>query len=112
MATTLARRLAEIAPLPLRVTLGIIMVSHGQQKVFGEAKQQFPTFVESLGVPEAGLVAKVVSNLEFFGGLALIVGLMTRLVALLFTGEFLYILFRMKWSQGFRGFEFDLSLLG
>jgi putative oxidoreductase len=87
------------------------MVTHGQQKVFGEAKEQFPGFVESLRVPEAGIVAKAISNLEFFGGMAIIGGLFTRIIALMFAGQFLYILFRMKFSKGFSGYEFDLALL-
>lgn len=111
MASAVAMQLAQLAPLPLRIGLGVIMVTHGQQKVFGEAKEQFPGFVESLGVPEAGTVAKAISYLEFLGGLAIIGGLFTRVVSLLFAGQFLYILFRMKFSKGFSGYEFDLALL-
>jgi putative oxidoreductase len=106
------QQMIGISPLPLRIALGLIMINHGQQKVFGASKEQFPEVVASLGVPEPRLVAKGVSALEFFGGLALMAGLGTRPVALFFTGEFLYITFRVKFSQGFSAFEYDLALLG
>lgn len=113
MQLSTTRRILDLAPLPLRITLGIIMVAHGHQKVFGEAKDQFPGAIESLGLPQHQAVARGVSSLEFFGGLALIAGIATRLVALLFSGQFLFIIFRMKWTKGLvQGYEFDLALLG
>lgn len=108
-----AMRLRRLAPLPLRITLGIIMTAHGQPKMFGEARQAFPTFVESIGVPQSGRVAQMIALLEFAGGIAIIGGFLTRFFALLFAGQFLFIVFRMKWSKGLvEGFEFDLALLG
>ncbi|MDI3339596.1 MAG: DoxX family protein [Sphaerobacter sp.] len=113
MAKSRMERIAALAPLPLRIILGIIMIAHGHQKVFGEARQGFEGAVESLGVPEPGLVARLVSFLEFVGGLALIAGFLTRPIALLFSGQFLFIVFRMKWSKGLvPGYEYDLALLG
>lgn len=107
------QQLLNLAPLPLRLSLGIIMIAHGHQKQFGESKDQFPQMVESLGIPRARMVASVVSGLEFFGGLALICGLLTRITALGFAAEFLYIVFNLKWDRGLvQGFEFDLALLG
>lgn len=101
----------QLAPLPLRIGLGMIMVVHGQPKALGESKEQFPSAVESLGVPAPQKLAQLVSYLEFFGGLALIAGFMTRLVALLFAGQFGFIVFKMKWGKGFQGYELDLALL-
>ncbi len=105
-------RMIRLAPLPLRVTYGLIMMVHGQQKLFGESKESFADVVASLGVPQAQTVAKGVSILEFFGGLALIAGLFTRPIALLLAGQFAYVTFKMKFNKGFSAYEFDLALLG
>jgi putative oxidoreductase len=88
------------------------MMKHGQPKLFGEAKESFPGVVASLGVHQSNAVAKGISGLEFFGGLAVMAGLFTRPVALLFTGEFTYITFKMKFDKGSSSYEFDLVLLG
>lgn len=110
--TTVFSRAVHLAPLPLRIGLGIIMVSHGQPKVFGESKEHFPGTVESLGVPAPEKMARLVGYLELFGGLALIAGFLTRLIAFLFVGEFGFVILRVKWSKGLmQGYEFDLSLL-
>lgn len=106
------QRMLQFAPLPLRITAGLIMMKHGQPKMFGEAKESFPGAVESLGVPQAETVAKAISGLEFFGGLAIMAGLFTRPLSLLFAGQFGYIVFRMKFDKGFSAYEFDLALLG
>lgn len=113
MNIPLVLRAARLSPLPLRLTLGIIMLVHGHEKTLGESRETFPAFVQSLGVPQGERLGRFVSVLEFIGGLALIAGLFTRLVSVLFTGMFLFILFRMKWSKGLvEGYEFDLALLG
>lgn len=105
-------KMIQLAPLPLRITFGLIMMAHGQPKMFGESKESFPEVVASLGVPRSQMVAKGISSLEFFGGLALIAGLFTRPIALLFTGQFAYITFKMKFSKGFSAYELDLAMLG
>lgn len=113
MNATQTRRMVNLAPLPLRLTLGIIMAAHGRPKVFGEAKESFPGVIESLGLPKHQQIARGVSNLEFFGGLALIIGAFTRGVAFLFSAQFIFIVARLKWSKGLvEGYEFDLALLG
>lgn len=113
MSPSLAQRLTKLAPIPLRIILGIIMVAHGHQKVFEQPQDQLPQALEAMGVPAPDRVARFVSSLEFFGGLALIAGLFTRLIALLFAGQFLFIVFRMKWTKGLvPGYEYDLALLG
>ena len=112
MSPSLVQRSATLAPIPLRIILGIIMVAHGHQKVFEQPKDQLPGALESMGVPAPERVARFVSGLEFFGGLALLAGIFTRPIALLFAGQFLFIVFRMKWTKGLvPGYEYDLALL-
>ncbi|GAA4282660.1 DoxX family protein [Brevibacterium daeguense] len=67
----------------LRMALGFLFVAHGWQK-FTEwtiAGTQ-ASFVE-MGIPLAGAAAPAVAVLELVGGIALILGILTRPVALL-----------------------------
>lgn len=71
----------------VRVTIGLALVPHGAQKLFGwfggyglTATGQF--FDEALGLTPGILFAGLAGLTEFLGGLALALGLLTRLSAL------------------------------
>jgi putative oxidoreductase len=94
------------------------MAWHGWQKIDGGIGG-FKGFVESLSLPVPGLLAPVVTALEFGGGLLLIVGLLTRLWALLIGVEMVFTAFLVKAAKldlGFigsegTGYELDLLIL-
>jgi putative oxidoreductase len=72
-----------MAYLPLRLGVGIVMVAHGAQKLFGwfggyglQGTGQF--FAESLGLKPGVLMAAMAGGAEFFGGILLLLGLLTR----------------------------------
>lgn len=67
----------------LRVALGVVFVTHGAHKLFVSGVEPVGQFLGSLGIPLAGAAAWGVTLLEFFGGLALIVGFLVTPVALL-----------------------------
>jgi putative oxidoreductase len=98
----------------LRVVVGIVFLVHGGQKLFmgfgGVAG-----FLGSLGVPAPGLFAVIVTLVELLGGLALIVGLLTRVVAVLLAGDMLVAILTVHLTNGFfaanNGYEFPLVLL-
>ena len=71
----------EIGALILRITLGAIFFIHGVVKFQGGIENTAGWF-ESLGLP--GATAYGVALLEIIGGILLIIGLATRLVAALF----------------------------
>lgn len=78
---------AGLSGLVLRVSLGLILTAHGAQKLFGwfggyglEATGQW---MESVGFAPGYLMASLAGSAEFFGGIALIVGLFTRPAALI-----------------------------
>ena len=73
----------------LRIVVGIVFVMHGQQKLFEMGVGGVGGFFASLGVPAPQLLAVVVSLLETVGGLALILGVLTRLFGLLLAGDML-----------------------
>ena len=73
----------------LRIVVGIVFVMHGQQKLFEMGVGGVGGFFAALGVPAPQLAAVVVSVLETVGGLALILGVLTRLFGLLLAGDML-----------------------
>ena len=112
---------ANIAPLVMRVTLGIVFIPLGAQKVLGwfgghglEGTLNF--FTQSVGLPM--FLAVLVVAAESIGALALIVGFLTRVaafgIACVMTGAILTVHikngFFMNWSgkQAGEGFEFHL----
>ena len=80
-ASTLGH-LADIGPLCMRVGVGLVFVTHGWQKFHDIKVSNFAKFLDSLGVPAPETVAWLQTIAEGVGGLLLIAGLMTRLVAI------------------------------
>lgn len=81
MYDTIDARTAPYAALLLRVTLGIAFLAHAGLKVFVFTIPGTVGYFESIGFP--GFFAYLVILAELGGGIALIVGAYTRLVALL-----------------------------
>ena len=105
---------ADLAMTIIRVVVGLVFFVHGWQKVFSFGFAGVGGFFGSLGIPAAGFFAVVVSLLELLGGLALMLGLATRLVGLLLAINMLVALFAVHLSSGFfvseGGYEFVLLL--
>jgi putative oxidoreductase len=72
-------RCKDMALLILRVVAGGIFVYHGYGKLFGDAPgmQAFTGMVAGLGFPAPALFAYLAAFSEFFGGIALILGVGT-----------------------------------
>ena len=80
-------RLSALAWPMVRITTGALLIPHGAQKLFGwfggyglQGTGQF--FESALGMSPGVLVAGMAGSVEFFGGLALVLGLLTRPAAL------------------------------
>jgi putative oxidoreductase len=108
-------RQTDIGLLVLRVIIGTIFVAHGGQKLFVFGLDGVAGGFAQMGVPMAGLVGPLVGFVEFFGGLALITGLLTRLagvgLAVVMTGAMMLV----HLPNGFfapNGIEFTLALFG
>jgi putative oxidoreductase len=78
------RRIDWAGPLLVRVTLGLVFVTSGWGKL--HALDNVSAYFGQLGIPAPGAQAVIVSVIEFVGGLLLIAGLTTRIVALLLVG--------------------------
>lgn len=76
----LVEKLAWLAPLVIRVSVGIAFAITGWGKLHNLEK--IIEYFRSLGIPAPELQAPFVASLEFFGGLALIIGLAARLFSL------------------------------
>lgn len=104
-------RLQPLGLLGLRLVVGAIMIGHGYGKVFHGGLEQHVHRVASLGLP--GWLAYPSAFTEFFGGILLIVGLLTRLVSLCVLGDMLVAIFKVHWKNGMLakgGYEFPLAL--
>lgn len=101
----------QIAPLILRVVLGIIFLVHGYPKFFKQFSGTVQ-FFDSVGIRPAKFWVFVVGAVEFFGGIALILGIFTQIAAGLIAVNMLVAILKVKKAQGFAGgYEFDLILM-
>lgn len=104
----------EIGALILRVTLGALFLVHGLVKFQGGIENIVGWF-ESIGLP--GFMAYGVALVELIGGIALIIGLGTRLVSALFALIMIGATLKVKLSVGLlgngqmAGYELDLVFL-
>jgi putative oxidoreductase len=80
LAGKITDRLGFLAPLLIRLTVGLVFIGTGWGKL--HTLPDVTEFFTSLHVPFPALNARVVATTEFVGGILLIVGLGSRLVAL------------------------------
>lgn len=96
--TTWAPRLLSI----LRIVTALLLMEHGTQKLFA-----FP-LAPANGLPAMGSLLWVAAVLELGGGLLLLLGLLTRPVAFILSGEMAVAYFMAHAPRGF----FPLSTNG
>jgi putative oxidoreductase len=98
----------------IRVIVGIVFLAHGSQKLFAYGIDGVAAGMGQLGLPLPYLSAALVTFTEFFGGLALILGLATRLAAAPLAFAMLIATTVAHGAAGFflpTGYEFALLLL-
>ena len=99
----------------LRIVVGIVFIVHGAQKLFVFGIPGATAAFAQMHIPLAAVVAPGVSILEFVGGIALVIGLFTRVIALLLAIDMVGAIVFVHGRNGFflpMGFEFAFSLLG
>jgi putative oxidoreductase len=98
----------------IRFCVGAIIIPHGYTKLFEGAVGGAAGMIAKLGLEPAMTWAYFVGCVEFFGGILLAVGLLTRLAAAALAIEFAVIVLGIKFASGFfafkNGFEFELLL--
>jgi putative oxidoreductase len=109
----------SIASLALRLPVGIILAAHGSQKLFGAfggyGLEGTGQWMESIGLAPGFLMALLAGSAEFFGGIALILGLLTRPAAMVSAFTMIVAIVTVHGSNGLfmsnNGYEFALTLL-
>jgi putative oxidoreductase len=118
------RKLIATAPVwftvPVRLTLGLIFIGHGAQKVFGafggrglsaSVAGEAPWFF----MRPSWLWMGAAAFSELIGGILVLTGLLTRVGAFLIAVTMFVAVFAVHWPNFFlvnRGIEFALALLG
>ena len=93
-------RLQPLALLLLRLVLGAIMIAHGYHKVFGGFHHHMES-VASLGLPQ--WLAYLSAGTEFFGGIAVVLGLFTRFFSLAIVIEMAVAIWKVHFKNGLMG---------
>ncbi|BAL25084.1 DoxX family protein [Azoarcus sp. KH32C] len=123
MSNTLTQRIlstdAGLAALALRIPVGIIFIAHGAQKLFGwfggYGLAGTGQWMESIGLAPGYLMALLSGSAEFFGGLALLLGLLVRPAGAVLSFTMLIAILSVHIGNGLfianKGYEFGLALL-
>ncbi|MDO6563207.1 DoxX family protein [Amphritea sp. 1_MG-2023] len=109
---------AGLAALALRVPVGVILAAHGAQKLFGwfggYGLEGTGQWMASIGLEPGYLMALLAGSAEFYGGLALVLGLLTRPAAAVSAFTMLVAIFSVHFEHGLfltnNGYEYALAL--
>jgi len=112
IATPRERMLVDVSLLAVRVVAGVIFAAHGAQKLFGAfGGSGLEKTVETMGV-----MGYPVTIGEFFGGLGLVVGFLSRFSAasliVIMLGAIGMVHGKNGFFQSAGGFEYNLALIG
>jgi len=103
------KKLAQYGPLPLRILAGITFIAHGLPKLINVASTEH-FFANMIGLPAS--MALPIGLLEVVGGIAMLLGVLTRIASILFIIEMIGSTIVAKLSRGFvGGYELDLLLM-
>jgi len=110
---------ANSGTVALRVVAGIIFIAHGSQKLFGwfggYGLAGTGQWLDSIGLGPGVPMALLAGGAEFFGGLALLLGLLVRPVSAVLAFTMAVAIFAVHIDKGLfvanNGYEFALALL-
>lgn len=110
---TRGSNIVDLSLLILRVTVGIIFIAHGSQKLFGAfGGMGLAKTVEMMG---GGVIPYLVAIGEFFGGIGLVFGFLSRFSAAALVVIMIGAIAQVHGPKGFflaqGGFEYNISLI-
>jgi len=102
-------RMQPFALLLMRLMLGAIMIVHGYREILG-GFHSHRVVAASLGLP--AWMAYLSASAELAGGVAMVLGVLTRFVALAMLVEMAVVIAKAHWKNlvGPGGYEFPLVL--
>jgi len=107
------RTAVDLALLIIRLAVGAIFIAHGSQKLFGAfGGMGLSKTVEMMG---GGAIPYLVTIGEFFGGIGIVFGFLSRFSAAAITVIMIGAIVKVHWAGGFfapKGFEYNLALIG
>ncbi|MEX2167849.1 MAG: DoxX family protein [Pirellulales bacterium] len=110
------RPAVDISLLILRVVVGVIFAAHGAQKVFGAFGGPGLEGITAAPPDGMGLLGYPVAIGEFFGGLGIIIGFLSRFSAaaniVIMLGAIAMVHGKNGFFQSDGGFEYNLALIG
>jgi putative oxidoreductase len=105
----------DIALLVLRLVLAAVFITHGYSKLFHMGIGGVTGFFTSIGVPVPGVAAPFIAVLEFVGGIAILLGVFTRVAAFLLACDMLGAIILVHAKNGYaapKGVEAVLGNFG
>jgi putative oxidoreductase len=110
---------AGFGALALRIPVGVIFVAHGAQKLFGAfggyGLDGTGQWLASIGLTPGYPMALLIGSTEFFGGLALLLGLLVRPAAAALAFAMAVAILAVHIGKGLfltnNGYEYGLALL-
>lgn len=115
-----------LAPMMLRIPLGLIFMAHGSQKLLGlfggsGLTTTFKMFEDKMGIPPIFTLLAIIA--EFGGGFGVLTGFLTRISASGIAAVMLVAMYKVHWAGGFfmnaactpgkiHGIEYNIALLG
>lgn len=88
----------DIGLLALRAALGAAFIVHGYPKLFKNFAG-FSGWLEAIGFKPGKVWGFIAGAVEFFGGIALILGLFTQITAAFIAIEMLVAMRKVKWGK-------------
>jgi len=119
LITNIVKTDDSISTLPLRLVAGVIFSAHGSQKLFswfgGYGLEGTGQWMETIGLAPGFFMALLAGSAEFFGGLLLIAGFLTRPISAILAFTMVMAILSVHIGNGLfmsnNGYEFGLSLL-
>jgi putative oxidoreductase len=119
--TTTAPLPADVALIAARIALAWIFVYHGSRRLFGwfdgpGIHDSAQYFANTAGLRPGTLFAVMGGSIEFFGGIAIALGLLTRLAGLGIFVDMMMAIVTVTWANGINatggksGYELNIAL--
>lgn len=93
----------DIALLVVRLAVGFSFFMHGYQKVFGTGVAGVTQGFTQMGIPLPGIAAPFIAFLELAGGIALMLGVLTRVFAFLLACDMAVAIMLVHMKNGYLG---------